>query len=65
MAVRAHAASAPAVRRPSGLLVQGIATAYLSIIVLLPLAAVAAKAFEDGLAAFWDQVTAPEAVAAL
>ena len=37
----------------------------MSIIVLLPLAAVAAKAFEGGIGAFWDQVTAPEAVSAL
>jgi sulfate/thiosulfate transport system permease protein len=45
--------------------VGGVAVLYLSVIVLLPLAAVTAKAFEGGLSAFWDQVTAPEAVAAL
>jgi sulfate/thiosulfate transport system permease protein len=38
---------------------------YLSIIVLLPLAAVTAKAFEGGIGEFWEQVTQPQAVAAL
>ena len=37
----------------------------MSVIVLLPLAAVASKAFEDGIGAFWDQISAPEAVSAL
>jgi len=40
-------------------------TAYLSIIVLLPLAAVASKAFADGTGAFWHQITTPEAMSAL
>ena len=35
------------------------------MIVLLPLAAVSAKAFEGGFDAFWEQVTQPQAVAAL
>jgi sulfate transport system permease protein len=43
----------------------GIAVLYLSVIVLLPLSAVVAKSFEGGLGAFWDQVTQPQAVAAL
>ena len=38
---------------------------YLSVIVLLPLAAVVNQSFESGLDAFWDAVTAPQAVAAL
>ena len=38
---------------------------YLSVIVLLPLAAVTAKAFEGGFGEFWEQVTQPQAVAAL
>jgi sulfate/thiosulfate transport system permease protein len=38
---------------------------YLSVIVLLPLAAVTAKAFEGGIGEFWEQVTQPQAVAAL
>ncbi|HVC06113.1 MAG TPA: sulfate ABC transporter permease subunit CysT [Solirubrobacterales bacterium] len=40
-------------------------TLYLSLLVLLPLAAVASQAFDHGLASFWAAVTAPESVAAL
>jgi sulfate transport system permease protein len=43
----------------------GISTAYLSIIVLVPIAAVVAASLEGGLGAFWDEVTSPAAVAAL
>jgi sulfate transport system permease protein len=53
------------VRRPSGLLTQGVAVGYLSLVVLLPLAALTWKAGEGGWGGFWDAVTAPEAVAAL
>ena len=38
---------------------------YLSVIVLLPLAAVAARSVDGGLAGFWRAVSGPEAVAAL
>jgi sulfate/thiosulfate transport system permease protein len=38
---------------------------YLSIIVLLPLAAVASEAFTHGWSGFWDQVTSPLARSAL
>jgi len=38
---------------------------YLSVIVLLPLAAVAVKSTEGGFATFWEAVSNPEAVAAL
>ena len=65
MAAGAHAAPVAAVRRPAGLLTQGIATIYLSLIVLLPLAAVTWKSTNGGWDAFRDAVTAPEAVAAL
>ncbi len=65
MAARAHTATAPSVGRPSGLLVQGIATGYLSLIVLLPLAAITWKAGEGGWDSFREAITAPEAVAAL
>jgi sulfate transport system permease protein len=40
-------------------------TLYLSVIVLLPIAAVVAKSTSGGLGNFWDQVTSPEAWAAL
>jgi sulfate transport system permease protein len=43
----------------------GTVALYLSVIVLLPLAAVVSKAFEGGWAHFWDQVTSPLAVSAL
>jgi sulfate transport system permease protein len=43
----------------------GISTTYLSVIVLLPLAAVVAKAFDGGWGTFWDAVTDPQAVATL
>ena len=43
----------------------GIATLWLSVVVLLPLAAVLVKSFADGPAAFWDAITSPSARAAL
>src|SRR3954454_12377809 len=43
----------------------GVATLWLSVVVLLPLAAVLVKSFADGPAAFWDAITAPSARAAL
>ena len=52
--------------RPSGgALARGAAGLYLSLIVLIPLAAVVSKAFENGWSGFWSAVTSPEAVAAL
>jgi sulfate transport system permease protein len=43
----------------------GLATLYLSVIVLIPLAAVAVKAFSGGLGTFWGSVTSPLALRAL
>jgi sulfate transport system permease protein len=43
----------------------GYSVAWLTLIVLIPLAAVVARSLDDGLAAFWDDVTAPQAVAAM
>ena len=43
----------------------GLATMYLSIVVLIPLAAVVFKAFDEGVSGFWDTITTPEAWAAL
>jgi sulfate transport system permease protein len=43
----------------------GVAMLWLSIIVLLPLAAVVAKSLDGGSGAFWDAVTSRQAVAAL
>jgi sulfate/thiosulfate transport system permease protein len=57
---------APRVLRPARPALAGaLATAYLSLIVLLPLAAVVARGLEGGLAAFWDAVSAPEARSAI
>jgi len=42
-----------------------LATAYLSLVVLIPLAAVVAESTTDGAAAFWDAVTSPQAFAAM
>ena len=44
---------------------RGSVVLYLSLIVLLPLAAVVSKSFEDGLSGFWDAVTSPLAVSSL
>jgi sulfate transport system permease protein len=44
---------------------RGVAMTYLSIVVLLPLAAVAAKSLEGGVSEFFDVVTSPQALAAL
>jgi sulfate transport system permease protein len=52
--------------RPSGAaLGRGVAAVYLSLIVLLPLAAVVSRSTQDGLSSFWSAVTGTEAVAAL
>jgi sulfate/thiosulfate transport system permease protein len=44
---------------------RGIAMSYLSIVALIPLAAVVVKSLEGGADTFWDAVTSPQAVAAL
>src|SRR3954471_24113505 len=43
----------------------GVVVLYLSLIVLLPLAAVTSEAFAGGIGHFWDQVTSPLAVKSL
>ena len=43
----------------------GVVTLWLSIIVLLPLAALTVASFEEGLGGFWHAVTAPAALASL
>ena len=43
----------------------GMVVLYLSLIVLLPLAAVTSEAFSGGLGNFWDQVTSPLALKSL
>lgn len=46
-------------------LTRGLVVLYLSVMVLLPIAAVTATSLEGGLGAFWKAVTADQAVAAL
>src|SRR4051794_14657399 len=43
----------------------GVTTVWLSLIVLLPLAAVVAKSTEGGMAHFWDTVSSKQSVSAL
>lgn len=43
----------------------GITMLWLSVIVLLPLAALTVTSFEDGVSGFWDAVTSPAALASL
>jgi sulfate transport system permease protein len=50
---------------PRGGLGLGIAMLYMSVIVLIPLAAVAVKAVSSGLGTFWDSATNPVALKAL
>ena len=54
-------------RAPLGgaVLARGTATLWISLIVLLPLAAVFTRAFDDGLGHFWEAITDKEAVAAI
>jgi sulfate transport system permease protein len=50
---------------PSGALAMGVSMLWLSLIVLLPLAAVVVRSLDGGVEAFWDAVTSRQAVAAL
>jgi sulfate transport system permease protein len=50
---------------PSGGLAMGTAMLYLSLIVLLPLAAVVARSLDGGVDAFWHAVSSRQAVSAL
>jgi len=59
---RRHGRGLRGLRRPLGI---GIVTLWLSVIVLLPLAALTVAAFDEGLAGFWEAVTAPAALASL
>ena len=47
------------------LVVGGLSVAWLTLIVLIPLAAVVVRSFEGGVGEFWDAVTNPQAVAAM
>jgi sulfate transport system permease protein len=51
--------------RSGPLVVGGLSVAWLTLIVLIPLAAVVVRSFEGGVGEFWDAVTNPQAVAAM
>jgi sulfate transport system permease protein len=63
----AEAAPRAGVRLPwaGAALGRGLVVLYLSLIVLLPLAAVVVESADNGLGAFWDAVTGPQSIAAL
>ncbi len=46
-------------------LTRGVVITWLSIIVLIPLAAVALRSTEEGMSFFWNAITEPEAVSAI
>ena len=66
MSVRVEALPKPAAASNPGAAVgMGLATAYLSLIVLLPLAALVWHSAQDGRTGFWEAVTDPQSVSAL
>jgi sulfate/thiosulfate transport system permease protein len=62
---RASARSARLSSRGSGALALGIVTVWLSVIVVLPLAAVVVRSTDGGLDVFWTSVSSRQAVSAL
>lgn len=65
LASRRPFADRRAARRSRVALGLGLAAAYLSLIVLLPLAALTSKAFDAGWHGFWTALASPQSVAAL
>jgi sulfate/thiosulfate transport system permease protein len=71
----ANTATAPAPSTPSkvglrlpfggDVLTRGVVLTWLSVIVLIPLAAVVLRSTDEGLGAFWNAISEPEAVAAI
>ena len=55
----------PRVRLGGPGLTRGLVVGYLSIMVLLPIAAVVSRSFEDGWSTFWSAVSSEQAVAAM
>ena len=51
--------------RSGPLVVGGFSVAWLTLIVLIPLAAVVVRSFDDGTTTFWDAITNPQAIAAM
>ncbi len=44
---------------------RGLVVLYLSVLVLLPLAALTNQSLSEGLGTFWSQVTSPQALRSL
>jgi sulfate transport system permease protein len=71
--MEAHAANPTSAPRAARLRLPGVGAGlgrgfvvlYLSILVLLPLAALTDQSFSQGLGTFWDQVTTPQAIRSL
>ena len=55
----------PGIRLGGPGLTRGLVVGYLSIMVLLPIAAVVSRSFEDGWSSFWTAVSGDQAVAAM
>ena len=55
----------PGIRLGGPGLTRGLVTAYLSVMVLLPIAAVVSRSFEDGWETFWNAISSDQAVAAI
>ncbi len=65
LTLRSPSRRSAAVGRGAGGLGKGLLGIYLTALVLLPVAALLAKADSGGLSAFWKEVSNPEAVAAI
>ena len=66
MTARVESLPRAAARSGPGLMLsQGLATAYLSLIVLLPLAALVWQSTKAGTDGFWDAISDPQGIAAL
>jgi sulfate transport system permease protein len=65
VSARASARSARLSSRGSGALALGVVTVWLSVVVVLPLAAVVVRSTDGGLDAFWASVSSRQAVSAL
>ena len=53
----------PALGGPA--LARGVVITWISVIVLIPIAAIVSRGFQDGLGPFWDAISDPEAQAAI
>jgi sulfate transport system permease protein len=52
-------------RLGGALVSRGIVTMWLTLVVLIPIAALSAHAFDEGAGSFWDSVTQPQAIQVL